>query len=174
VHAGACPGFEEGKCWVDRAQSARAKIFGSAPKMLTTPLINAFVNAKEGRFWASIDEKLLFRERTSVASKFTTGLSYQLLIISSNICHSATELAVVPDLRGVLKHPEPMPGNAPGMKGMDTDWTYFKRWQMIWFDSVDSTAYYSLVQCLLAIMKVFHLCYSKITIVHVCMCTPFI
>jgi hypothetical protein len=75
------------------------------------------VNAKEGRFWASIDEKLLFRERTSVASKFTTGLSYQLLIISSNICHSATELAVVPDLRGVLKgvlkHPEPMPGNRP-------------------------------------------------------------
>jgi hypothetical protein len=78
--------------------------------MLTTPLINTFVN---DRFWASIDEKLLFRERTSVASKFTTGLSYQLLIISSNICHSATELAVVPDLRGVLKHPEPMPGNAP-------------------------------------------------------------
>jgi hypothetical protein len=115
-YAGACPGFEEGRCWIDRAR----KIFGHAPKMLTTPLINAFVNAEEGRFWASIDEKLLFRERTSVASKFTTGLSYQLLIISSNICHSATELAVVPDLRGVLKHPEPMPGNAPGMQMQGT------------------------------------------------------
>jgi hypothetical protein len=94
---------------------------------LTTPIVNAFVNAKEGRFWASIDEKQLFREWTSVASKlrmtrapsrnvgkfyrtvklsadnlclfqFTTGLSYQLLIISTNICHLAIELAVVPDM----------------------------------------------------------------------------
>jgi hypothetical protein len=36
--------------------------FGHAPKILTTPIVNAFVNAKEGRFWASIDEKQLFRE----------------------------------------------------------------------------------------------------------------
>ena len=32
---------------------------------------------------------------------------------------------------------------------------------MIWFDSVDSTAYYSLVKRLLAVTKVFHLYYGK-------------
>jgi hypothetical protein len=67
--------------------------------MLTTPLINAFVNDKEGCFRPSINEKLLFRERILEASKFIVGLSYQLLIVSNNSCLSATEFAVVSDLR---------------------------------------------------------------------------
>jgi hypothetical protein len=66
--------------------------------MLTTPLINAFANDREGCFRPSIDEKLLFRERILESSKFIVGISYQLLIISNNICHSATEFAIVPDL----------------------------------------------------------------------------
>ena len=46
---------------------------------------------------------------------------------------------------------------------------------MIWFDSVDSTAYYSLVQCLLAVTKVFHLCYNKKKFLAiVCICTSLI
>jgi hypothetical protein len=77
------------------------KIFRHAPKTLTTPLINAFTSDREGCFRPSIDEKLLFRERFLESSKFIVRLSYQLLIISNNSCHSATdEFAVVPDLGG--------------------------------------------------------------------------
>jgi hypothetical protein len=76
-------------------------------------LTRVWIN-KEGCFRPSIDEKLLFRERILEAKKFIVGLRYQLLIISNNSCHSATELAVVPDLRGgVLKPPELPAGNAP-------------------------------------------------------------
>jgi hypothetical protein len=81
--------------------------------MLTTPLINAFASDREGCFRPSIDEKLLFRERILESSKFIVHLSYQLLIISNNSCHSATEFAVVSDLRGVLQPLEPLAGHAP-------------------------------------------------------------
>jgi hypothetical protein len=90
------------------ACEARAhKNLSHAPKTLTTPLINALVSDREGCFRPSVDEKLLFRERILESSKFIVGLSYQLLIISNNSCYSATELAVVPDLRGVLQPHSP-------------------------------------------------------------------
>jgi hypothetical protein len=54
--------------------------------MLTMPLINTLAN-----------------DRILEDSKFIVGHFYQLLIISNNSCHSATELAVVLVLRGVLK-----------------------------------------------------------------------
>jgi hypothetical protein len=79
--------------------------------MLITPHINAFANDKEG---CCRPKTLLFRERIIQVSKFIVGLSYQLLIISNNSCHSATELAVEPVLRGVLKPLKPLAGNAPG------------------------------------------------------------
>jgi hypothetical protein len=60
-----------------------------------------------------------------VASKFIAGLSYQLLIINNSSCHSATELAVVPDLRGVLKPPEPMAGHAPAIEEEGVYEAYF-------------------------------------------------
>jgi hypothetical protein len=62
-------------------------------------LINAFASDREG---PSI-EKLLFRERILESSKFIR-LSYQLLIISNNSCHSV-EFAVASDLSGVLQPP---------------------------------------------------------------------
>ena len=35
------------------------------------------------------------------------------MLINNNSCHTATKLAVVPDLRGVLQPPEPPAGHAP-------------------------------------------------------------
>ena len=35
------------------------------------------------------------------------------MLICNNSCHTATKLAVVPDLRGVLQPPEPPAGHAP-------------------------------------------------------------
>ena len=46
----------------------------------------------------------------SESSKFIVGLSYHLLLICNNSCHTATKLA---DLRGVLEPPEPPAGHAP-------------------------------------------------------------
>ena len=53
------------------AESIACKSFSHAPKMLTTPLINAFVN---GCFRPNINEKLPFREQILEASKFIVGL----------------------------------------------------------------------------------------------------
>ena len=60
-------------------------------------------------------EKLLFWERILETSKFIVGSSFQSSIINNNICHWATEQAVVPELMGVLQHPEHPPGYATGL-----------------------------------------------------------
>ena len=60
----------------------------------------------------SSDEKELFRQRIFEASKFIVASGYQMSIISINSCHGATDLAVVPELRGVLEHPELPLGHA--------------------------------------------------------------
>ena len=89
-----------------RAKRAR-KSFSHAPKTLTTPPHLGVLEDKEGCFRPSVDEKTLVKERILEASKFIVGRSCQLSIIIDNICAEvATELAVVPELRGVLQHPE--------------------------------------------------------------------
>ena len=49
------------------------------------------------------------KQRVVDDRKFIVGLSYQLLSISNNSCHSSTELAFVPDLKRVLD-PRPPAG----------------------------------------------------------------
>jgi hypothetical protein len=61
---------------------------------------------KEGCFRPSNDEKSPFKERILEASKFIVGSSCQLSIFIDSIWYWGTELAVVPELRGVLKLPE--------------------------------------------------------------------
>ena len=92
------------------------KIFGHAPKILTTSLVNEFLKItgeKEGCFRQTSDEKPLFRERILEASKFIVSSNYQLSIIWTNNCHWATELDLVPELMGVLQYPEHPPLGTP-------------------------------------------------------------
>jgi hypothetical protein len=84
--------------------------------MLTTPLVNVFLTIagwQRRLFGPSSDEKLLFREGVLEASKFTVSSSYACHWLSE--LHVATELAVMPELVGVLKHPEHPPGYATGL-----------------------------------------------------------
>ena len=96
---------------VSRIWRREVQIFlATPPKCWSRPLINAFLKEadyyKEGWVRPGSDDKLLFKERISEASKFIVGSSCQLSIISDNSCQWIAELAVVPELRGVLQLPE--------------------------------------------------------------------
>ncbi len=90
------------------------------------------MNDRESCFRPSIDEKLLFRERILESDKFVVGLSHQLLIISNNICHSTTELAVMPDLRGC---------SSPHSPSLDTP-LFYKTLYKVYFEVIGALSRY--------------------------------
>jgi hypothetical protein len=88
---------------------ARAKILATPPKHWPRPSLTRswrWLADKEGCFRPSNDEKPPFKEWILEDSKFIVGSSCQSSIFIDSICHWATELAIVPELRGVLELPE--------------------------------------------------------------------
>ena len=82
--------------------------------MLTTPLIKCVLEGSwlTKAVLGQVVTKLLFWERILEATKVIVGSSFESSIISNNIYHWATEVAVVPELMGVLRNPEHPPGYA--------------------------------------------------------------
>ena len=110
---GACPGFEERRCWTKRAQSAHAKLLAMPSKRWPRPSSTHSwrqLDDREGCFRPSSDEKLPFRA-SPVSLMLVLGTSCCLLVVTQLLswllCQTLHGLGVV------LEPPDPPPRHAP-------------------------------------------------------------
>ena len=110
---GACPGFEERRCWTKRTQSAHAKLLAMPPKRWPRPSSTHSwrqLDDREGCFRPSSDEKLPFRA-SPVSLMLVLATSCCLLVVTQLLSWLLCQ--TLHGLGGCSSPLTPPPGHAP-------------------------------------------------------------